>query len=82
MTEEQLAGFGQRDRPRPAGPLDELLADDPLERRDLLADRGLRVAEPLCGPAEGALRRDRLQGREVPQFDAKPTIRFHNENQQ
>ena len=55
VAEEQLAGLGQRDGPWAAGALDELLADDSLERRDLLADRGLGVPEPLGGPPEGAL---------------------------
>ena len=79
MPEEQPAGLGQRDGARAAGALDELLADDPLERGDLLADRRLGVAEPLRRPAERAFRRDRLQRGEVPELDAEPTIRFHNE---
>ena len=36
VAEEDLPGLGQRDRARPAGPLDEAQADDALERRDLL----------------------------------------------
>ena len=67
--------------PRAAGPLDELLADDPLERGDLLADGRLRVAEPARRAAERALLRHRLQRGEVPQLDAEPTIRFHNRHQ-
>ena len=55
VAQQQLAGLGQRDRARAARPLDEPLADDPLERRDLLADRRLRVAEPLRGASERAL---------------------------
>ena len=39
VTEQQGARLGQRDGPRAAGSLDERLADDLLERRDLLADR-------------------------------------------
>jgi hypothetical protein len=38
VPEEQLAGLGERDRPRTSRPLDERLPDDLLERRDLLAD--------------------------------------------
>ena len=82
MTKEQSAGLGQRDGAGASGALDELLADDPLEGRDLLADRRLRVAEALGGPSEGALARDRLQGGQVPDLDPKPTIRFHNRNEQ
>ena len=78
VPEQQLARLGERDRPRAAGPLDELLADDPLERRDLLADRRLRVAEPLGRASERALARERLQGGEVPELDAEPSIRFHD----
>ena len=88
MAEQQAAGLGHRDGPRPAGTLDELLADDPLERRDLLADRRLRVAEAARGAAERALLRKRLQRREMAQLDAEPaigfhllTIRFHNGNE-
>ena len=66
---------------RPAGPLDEPLADDPLERRDLLADRRLRVAESFGGAPERALLGDRPQRGEVAQLDAEPTIRFHNGSQ-
>ena len=63
---------------RAARALDEPLADDPLERRDLLADRRLRVAEPFRRAAERALVRERLQRCEVADLDAEPTIRFHD----
>ena len=49
VAEEQLARLRQRDAPRAAGALDQLLADDALEHLDLLADRRLRVAELLGG---------------------------------
>ena len=81
VAQEQLARLGQGDRPRPARPLDELLADDPLERRDLLADRGLGVAEPFGRAPERALRGERLERGEVPQLDPEPIIRFHDRNQ-
>ena len=81
VPQQERAGLGQRDRARAAGPLDEPLADDPLERRDLLADRRLRVAEPLRGAAERALVRERLQRGEVAHLDAEPTIRFHDRYQ-
>ena len=74
VAEEQHARLGQRDRPRPAGPFDEPLADDSLERRDLLADGRLRVAEPVRGAAERPLLGDGLQRREVPELDAEPAV--------
>ena len=39
VAEEQPSRLGERNRARAARPLDQPLADDPLERRDLLADR-------------------------------------------
>ena len=64
--------------PRPAWPLDEAQADDPLERRDLLRDRRLRVAEPLGGLPEGSLVRDRLEGDEMAEVEPEPAISFHD----
>jgi hypothetical protein len=71
VAQQQLPGLRQRHRPRPARPLDEPFADGPLESLDLLANRGLRVAEPDGGAAERALTRDRLEGQEVAQLDAE-----------
>ena len=48
VAQHDVAGGRQRDRARAARALHEPHADDPLEQRDLLADRRLRVAE---GPA-------------------------------
>ncbi len=62
VPQEQRAGLGQRDGAGPAGAVDQPLADDPLQRGDLLADRRLRVAEAGGGAAEGALLGDRLEG--------------------
>ena len=76
VAEQHLARIGERDGPWAAGALDERLADDLLERRDLLADGGLRVAEPVGGATERALARDRVEGREVANLDAQPLIRF------
>ena len=76
MAEEQRAGLGERDGPRAAGPLDERLADDPLERRDLLADRRLRVSEPVGGASEGSLARDCVERGEMANLDAEPLIRL------
>jgi hypothetical protein len=79
VPEQQYARLGQRDRPWAAGPVDQPLADDALQRRDLLADRGLRVAELLGRATERAVLRDRLQGDQVTQFESEPVIRFHNQ---
>ena len=81
VAEEELAGLGQGDPARSAGPLDELLPDDALERLDLLADRRLGVAELLGGTPERALLGNRLKGREMSQFDAQPSIRSHDGNE-
>ena len=81
MPEQDPTGLGQRHRPRPSGPLDEALADDPLERRDLLADGRLRVAEPAGGAPEGVLRSERLQRRQMAHLDPEPAIRFHDRTQ-
>ena len=78
VAEKELAGLGQRDAARPAGPLDELRADDPLERLDLLADRGLRVAEALGGAPERPLLGDRLERRQMPDLDPEPSISSHD----
>ena len=58
--------------------LDEAQPDDPLERRDLLGDRGLRVAELLRGLSERSLVRDRLQRDEVAKIEPEPAISFHD----
>ena len=81
VTEEQHARLRERDRARATRTLEQPLADDPLERLDLLADCRLRVAERLGGAAERALAGDRLEGREMPDLDAEPavaSIRFHD----
>jgi hypothetical protein len=59
---------------RAAGTLDELLADDSLQRRDLLADSGLRVAELERCTAEGARAGDGLERCEMPHLDAEPAL--------
>jgi hypothetical protein len=66
VTEQHLAGLGQLDRAGAARALDQALADDPLERCDLLADRRLDVAQTRGGTAERALLGDGLERRQVP----------------
>jgi hypothetical protein len=78
VPEEQAAGVGEVDAPRAARTVDELLADDLLELGDLLAHGRLRVAELARRGAEGAKPPDGLQGDEVAQFDASPSITLHN----
>ena len=78
VTEQELACRRDGHRARAAGPGEQLLADDLLERRDLLADGGLGVAEALRRAAEGALLRDRLERREVAELNAEPLIEFHD----
>ena len=70
VPEEEPAGLRERHGPRAARALDEPLADDALERGDLLADRRLRVAEANRRPAERAFVRECLEGGEVPHLDA------------
>ena len=81
VAEQQPPRLGERDRPRPARPLDEPFPDRPLERRDLLADGRLRVAELVRGTAERALFGEGLERRQMADFDAEPTIRFHDRNE-
>jgi len=84
VAQEQPARLGERDGSRAARALDEPLADDPLERLDLLADRGLRVAEPLGGASERPLFGERLERGEVADLDAEParwSIKFRDGNQ-
>ena len=66
VDEEEPAGLGERDGLRAAGPLDQPVADDALEGRDLLADRRLGVAERGGCLAEGAFPGDGFQRQEMP----------------
>ena len=63
-------------REPPDGALDQLLADEPLERRHLMAHRRLRVAEPARRARERALLRDRLEGHEVAHGERADPIEF------
>ena len=78
VAQHDVAGLGQRDRARAARPLDELEADRALERRDLLGDGRLRIAEALGRAGEGALLGDGLQGGEVARLDADESISRHD----
>ena len=60
----------------PPGRLNNDVLDQPLERRHLLADAGLGVAELPGGGAERSGRDDRPERKEVAQLDALPP-RFH-----
>ena len=62
----------------PARTLDEAQPDDALERRDLLRDGRLRVAEPLGRAPERALVGDRLERDEMPEVEPEPAISFHD----
>ncbi len=78
VPEHHLAGLGQRDGARAARALDQLQADRPLERGDLLRDRRLRVAEALGGAREGALLGDRLERGQMAGLDPDESITRHD----
>ena len=74
MVEEQRAGLGQRDANRTALAGDKTYPDRPLESSDLLADRGLHVAQPVGRAAERALAGNGVERCQVPQLDAHPSV--------
>ena len=78
VPEQDPARLRQRDGPRAARALDQPHPDDALERRDLLRDRRLRVAELLGGPPERALVGDRLERDEMAKIEPEPAISFHD----
>jgi hypothetical protein len=69
VAEQEEPGLGRLDSARAARPVEELLPDDALELRDLLADGRLRVAELARRTAERARPRDRFQRRQMAQID-------------
>ena len=74
------AGVGETGR----GPLERSTSrapHDPLEQRDLLADRRLRVPEGPRRAAERALARDGVERGEVAHLDAEPTIKVSHQLQ-
>ena len=76
VPEQELPGLGQRHGPRAARTLDEPLADDALEVRDLLADRRLGVAERARCLAERVRPPDGFERGQVAQFEAEESITF------
>jgi hypothetical protein len=80
MVQEQAAGLRQLDRARASGTLDEPFTHEPLERGQLLGYGGLRVSKRGGRAPEGAVLGDRLEGREMPELDSQPRIRFHDGN--
>ena len=76
MAEQPLPGIGRRHGPPAAGTVQELQAGGALERRDLLADRGLRVAELRSRSTERPRLDDRLERRQVADLDARQAIMF------
>ena len=68
VPEQEATGGGQGDRPWPAGPVEERLADGSLQAGDLLADGRLRVAQDVGRADEGPLLGHRAQCPQVPQL--------------
>jgi hypothetical protein len=81
VPEQKPPGVGEVDRPRPARAVDEALADIAFEPGDLLADRRLGVAELARRAVERPRAPDRLEGGEVAELDAEPSITFHNQSE-
>ena len=67
VCEEQAPGLGEGHRLRAARPLDQPLADDPLERGYLLADRRLGIARRVAPCRTNPPARP-FQSQEVPQL--------------
>jgi hypothetical protein len=72
VTEQNSAGLRRPERAAALLTRDHLGAHDPLEARDLLADRRGRVPEDAGRAFEGPLVCDRAQGREMPKFETDP----------
>jgi hypothetical protein len=74
VAEQHLAGLGQPYAAGAGRALDQTPSHEPFEGRDLLADRGLDIAEPRGGAPEGALFGDSLEGGQVADLDARGVI--------
>ena len=70
----ELARPGQLHRPRSAGAVEEPVADVALERRDLLADRRLRVPELQRRRSERPLLGHGPEGRQVADLHPEPEV--------
>jgi hypothetical protein len=78
MTEQDLARFGERERPSPARALDQALPREVLKTRNLMADRRLDVAEVRGGAAKRPFARHGIERDEMPKLDAGPPFACHN----
>ena len=76
VLEEEAAGRRQPGRLGRLRAVDEALADEPLQRGDLLADGRLGVPEATGGAPEGSLDCDRHQGLEVLDLEADRACRL------
>ena len=74
VAQQERPGVGRAERAATAAALEQAHPDDPLERADLLAQRGLGVAEPGGGARERALLDDRVERGEVAQLGAQQPI--------
>ena len=68
-TQEFGSERSEFDSARPAGPIEDPFANRSFERSDLLADRRLRVPEPVGGPCERSFGRDRVERKQVAQIE-------------
>ena len=78
VAQEPEPGLGRRHGSPAAGTVEQRQPGGALERRDLLADRRLRVAELGGGAVEGTALDDRLECGEVPDFDASQSTMVSN----
>jgi hypothetical protein len=75
VPEQRPSDGGRLDRPMAPGlPLEQLPVDDALERRDLLRDARLRVAEPFRGSGERALVDDGDERDEQTDLEGRPAL--------
>jgi len=77
MLEHDLPGGREGERPSAPGALDQATAGQPFERGDLMADRGLDVAEAGRGATERPLARDGFERDKMAKLDARPPLARH-----
>jgi hypothetical protein len=75
MTEEEPPGLSELDGPPAPGPLDQALAEQGFQGRDVIADRRERAAQLLRGCPESARFGNRAQGVKMLELDAPPIVR-------